>query len=357
MRETFLTYLQCPECRGDLETRQAGGGHERAEPEELHCRSCDRGYPIEDGVPNLLLHVKHDDEGRMQAGFEFEWRHFFRQEKPYLTRMALEWVYPLRPEDFADRVVLDAGCGMGRNTRVFLSMRPKAVIAFDLHDGVKLAARRCTEWTNAHFAKADLFQSPLRPAFDLVVSIGVLHHTPDPAAAFHSLAMLLKPGGRIAVFVYGKQRERLIMHMVTALRLAVFSRLPRPLLLVLCYALGCLLYPIIFWLYPAIERGRWGWATRLPFSKYFGWVRKTDFENLVHILFDHLVTPIASYHSQQDLRHWVEASGFELESLWHRYGMSWVVVARRPLTASLSPSGEKVMEGDARRESGPVFQG
>jgi len=293
----------------------------------------------------------------MRAGFEFEWRHFFRGEKPYLTQMALEWVHPLRPEDFSDRVVLDAGCGMGRNTRAFSSMGPKALVAFDLHDGVKLAYRQCKEWTNAHFAKADLFRPPLGPVFDIVISIGVLHHTVDPAAAFHSLAMLLKPGGRIAVFVYGRQQERLIMQMVTAMRLAAFSRMPRPLLLAFCYGLGCLLYPVVFWLYPSIERSRLGRATKLPFSDYFGWVRKTDFENLVHVLFDHLMTPIASYHSGEELLHWVEAAGLELESLWNRYGMSWVVVARRPLTLPLSPSGQRVVEREDRRESGPIFQG
>jgi len=253
--ETFLTYLQCPECRGGLESRPLSTGDDLSLEEELRCRSCCRSYPVEEEVPNLLLDGKQGDEKRMRTGFEFEWKHFSRREKPYLTQIALEWVRPLCPEDFAGRVVLDAGCGMGRNTRVFSSLGPKVIIGFDLHDGVKLAARLCRDQPNALFAKADLFRPPLRPLFDVIVSIGVLHHTPDPGAAFHSLAMLLKPGGRIAAFIYSQQRERLIMRTVTALRQAVFSRVPRPLLLVFCYALGCLLYPVIFWLYPAIEKG------------------------------------------------------------------------------------------------------
>lgn len=330
VRETFLTYLQCPECRGDLEVHEASVCGDRTDSEDLKCRSCGRRYPVEEEVPNLLLDGKQGDEKRMRSGFEFEWKHFFRREKPYLTQIALEWVRPLCPEDFAGRVVLDAGCGMGRNTRVFSSLGPKVIIGFDLHDGVKLAARLCRDQPNALFAKADLFRPPLRPVFDVIVSIGVLHHTPDPGAAFHSLAMLLKPGGRIAVFIYSQQRERLIMRTVTVLRLAVFSRLPLSLLLAFSYALGCLLYPVVFWLYPMIETGRARGTTWLPFSEYFGWVRKTDFENLVHVLFDHLVTPIASYHSEEDIHHWVDSSGLELESLWNRYGMSWVVVARRP---------------------------
>jgi SAM-dependent methyltransferase len=39
-------------------------------------------------------------------------------------------------------------------------------------------------------------------SFDAIYSIGVLHHTPDTRAAFLSLTKLLKPGGRIAIWVY-----------------------------------------------------------------------------------------------------------------------------------------------------------
>lgn len=331
MRPNFLSYLECPDCGGDFTLRSSVEGARASDPYALHCMVCGRSYRIEDGVPNLLPDAKSGDEERMRTGFEFEWKHFFQREKPYLTEIALEWVHPLRPEDFADRVVLDAGCGMGRNSRVFSSLGPKAVVGFDLHDGVKLAARLCKDFPNAHFAKADVFRPPLKPQFDIVTAIGVLHHTPDPAAAFGSLARLLKPGGRIAVFTYGQQRERWIMGTVTAIRLAVFSRMPRPALLGLCYVLGGLLYPVIFWAYRAIERFPLGIARRLPFSEYFRWVRKTDFENLVHILFDHLVTPIASYHSEEDILRWINEAELKLESLWNRYGMSWVVVARRPV--------------------------
>lgn len=44
---------------------------------------------------------------------------------------------------------------------------------------------------------------PLRKGqFDLIVSDGVLHHTPDARKAFESLLPYLAPGGEIAIHVY-----------------------------------------------------------------------------------------------------------------------------------------------------------
>ena len=65
-------------------------------------------------------------------------------------------------------------------------------------------------------------------AFDVVYSIGVLHHTPDTKWAFLSLSRLVKPGGRIAIWVYSTILRLMfggeLLRMIT-------PRLPKPLLL------------------------------------------------------------------------------------------------------------------------------
>jgi SAM-dependent methyltransferase len=74
-------------------------------------------------------------------------------------------------------------------------------------------------------ARGDLLRPPFRPgSFDHIYSLGVLDHTPDPRAAFLALAKLLKPGGRIAVWVY--QRERPALERVIEAHRAVSRRLP-----------------------------------------------------------------------------------------------------------------------------------
>jgi len=53
--------------------------------------------------------------------------------------------------------------------------------------------------------QADLFKLPFRPGtFDVVYSIGVLHHTPDAKGAFERIQPMVKPGGFFSIFMHGQ---------------------------------------------------------------------------------------------------------------------------------------------------------
>lgn len=43
----LLEILVCPKCRGELEYRE--------EPESLVCHACRLIYPVEDGIPIMLI--------------------------------------------------------------------------------------------------------------------------------------------------------------------------------------------------------------------------------------------------------------------------------------------------------------
>ena len=56
---------------------------------------------------------------------------------------------------------------------------------------------------NIHIAQANIFQLPFREeTFDVIFSIGVLHHTPNPKAAFDNLPKLLRAEGKIPIWLY-----------------------------------------------------------------------------------------------------------------------------------------------------------
>jgi len=81
--------------------------------------------------------------------------------------------------------------------------------------------------------RGDLLRLPFASgSFDRIYSLGVLDHTPDPRRAFLELARLLRPGGRIAIWVY--PRERRIVEAIMDLQRAVSTRLPLALLEPLC---------------------------------------------------------------------------------------------------------------------------
>jgi SAM-dependent methyltransferase len=127
------------------------------------------------------------------------------------------------PADLEGKTVLDVGCGMGRFAEVAASHGAR-VVGVDLSAAVDAASRNLAGFEDAVVIQADVFDLPFRPeSFDLIYSIGVLHHTPDTRRAFLSLPRLLRPGGRIAIWVYSNERpvryvsSDLLRHLTTRL--------------------------------------------------------------------------------------------------------------------------------------------
>jgi SAM-dependent methyltransferase len=109
----------------------------------------------------------------------------------------------LAPEDVRGKYVLEAGCGMGRFLDVVSRDGAQLALGIDLSTAVDAAADNLGERPNVCIAQADLYELPLkRDSFDVVYSIGVLHHTPSAERAFKALVPFVKPGGLIAISVY-----------------------------------------------------------------------------------------------------------------------------------------------------------
>src|SRR5262249_61330887 len=78
---------------------------------------------------------------------------------------------------------------------------------------------------------------PAAGDLDYVFSIGVLHHIPDPAPVVRAAYAALRPGGKIAIWLYGKEGNRLYLSLVQPLRLLT-RRLPHGLLAALTLTLA-----------------------------------------------------------------------------------------------------------------------
>ena len=103
----------------------------------------------------------------------------------------------------------------------------------DLSRAVEAARELTAGLDRVSLIRGDLLRLPFAAeSFDIIYSLGVLDHTPDPRSAFLGLARLLKPGGRIAVWVY--PRERPLVEWIMNAQRAVSTRLPLPLLELLC---------------------------------------------------------------------------------------------------------------------------
>jgi SAM-dependent methyltransferase len=186
----FLALLRCPECSGLFDNANR--------TEMLRCLSCGRDFPIVAGIPRFVsqehlasfglqwnkYEVAHDDEDR--ATFQAK------------TGFALDELAGLR--------VLDAGCGGGRYSKI-AGEAGATVVGADHSSAVEKATRLCAHLKNVHFLQADLKKLPLEPAsFDRAFSIGVMHHDVETRAVFDAVAKMVKPGGKMSVWLYRRNQ-------------------------------------------------------------------------------------------------------------------------------------------------------
>jgi len=106
--------------------------------------------------------------------------------------------------------ILVAGCGTGQESIEFAQAFPRArVLAIDLSlASLAYAERKAWELRvgNVEHAHADLTKlaAPAR-RFDLIASVGVLHHLADPQEGLRVLATMLAPGGHMLVGLYSER--------------------------------------------------------------------------------------------------------------------------------------------------------
>ncbi len=325
MRPEALEYLRCP-LTGSKLTLAAGATAERdghVMTGELVADSGGHRYRIDRGVPILTAAavdaVKTETAGR----FAEEWTRW-TELRAYYEEQFLGWIAPVARDDFAGRVVLEGGCGKGRHTAIVAGFGAKAIIAIDLGDAAYVAFQNTRSLPNAHVVIGDLLQLPVARAFDLVFSVGVVHHLPDPAAGFASLSQTVKPGGRIVVWVYGAENNEWITRFVDPVRKALTARLPPEALRRLLTLPSAALWGAIKLFY---KPGPDGKGPKLPYGDYFASMHGFPYDEIHLIVFDQLVTPVAFYLRGDEVRRWFQ-SGFEdVLVRWHRQ-YSWTATAR-----------------------------
>ena len=318
MKASVLTYLVCPTCAGSFEL-QDGSEEDEVASGELCCRGCGRTYPIVRGIPRLLRGPVETETLRTADAFGWEWQEFDRlhgSEETYEEQF-LDWIHPLGRDFFKEKVVLDAGCGMGRFSAASAAFGARDVLAIDLSDAVEAAYRNTRHLPNVHVIQADIYQLPFQRPFDFAFSIGVLHHLPDPEGGFRALAGHLKPGGSIFGWVYGRENNGWIVHLVNPLRERFFSRLPHRALYGFSWAVTIAAQPVLKLLY------RGALARVLPYGGYLSWLAKFGLRHNHHVVFDHLSAPTAFYLRREEFREWFHRAGLSEPVISWRNENSW----------------------------------
>jgi SAM-dependent methyltransferase len=297
VKRALLAWLRCPECQARLALQESGANADDVATGTLIC-AHGHAFPVLRGVPRFV------ERDAYTSSFSYEWQRFRHTQLDSFTgrhdtrdRLQASLNFPL--EALRGKRVLDAGCGMGRFAEIIHHYGGEYV-GLDYSFAVDAAHENVGHLAGVHLLQADIFRLPFADdTFDVVMSLGVLHHTPDPRRAFASLPRVLKAGGRLTVTVYDAGNKVYVLNSRFWRRFS--TRLPKRALHVLSYAAAPLYYlwtlPVLGWLlrtaaFISLERD-WRWRVLDTFDWYspryqswhthhevFGWFKENGFERI-----------------------------------------------------------------------------
>ena len=320
MKHRLLNFLACPECRQPFVCEVLDELAGEIIEGKLLCLNCQQEFPIRKGIPRILPHALSSQHQETAQAFGWQWTHFIEMHGSYEEQF-LDWIAPIQPEFFKGKIILDAGCGIGRHIYCAASYGAQEVIGVDLSDAVETCFKNVGHLPNVHVVQANLLKPPFKlDTFDFIYSIGVLHHLPDPEAGFRALVDFVKRGGTIFAWVYGYEGNTLIHQVIDPLRRKVTSRLPFGLLMPLSFAITLYLQIAVKGLYRPLNKI--GFKS-LPYNEYLYQLSGFNFRQNHTIVFDHLVPPIAFYIKREEFENWFIKAGLrDVEISW-RNKNSW----------------------------------
>jgi SAM-dependent methyltransferase/uncharacterized protein YbaR (Trm112 family) len=333
--DKLLETLRCPGCRSSLSFSADAASADQCG--SLICSRCKISYPIVNGIPRLLLPSMRDafrGEGpatenaqvETALSFGYEW-HRFPEMYDEWEKQFLDYMQPHAADFFPGKKIFDAGCGNGRFA-YYAGKYGADVWAIDLGPAVEVA-RRNTNAPNVQVVQADLHNPPFEfESFDFIYSIGVLHHLPDPEAAFQNLLRFLKPGGTVQIYLYWKPEQRPIkaamLSGVSAAR-RLTTRLPHKAVYALAYPTAAMVFMFFVWPYRMLRKLRLFQriAEDIPMRQY----ASLPFRVCVNDQLDRFSAPIENRYTRADVQNWLARASLEAASVGENYG--WIATGRK----------------------------
>lgn len=250
--------------------------------------------------------------------FGYSWERF-AAPSPEQEEQFRRWTSLIPIGEWRDKRFLDAGCGAGRNSYWAMKYGAAGGLAIDLDDRSLAAARRnLSAYPSVEVRTCSIYELSERDAFDIAFSIGVIHHLAEPEAAVRKIIQSLKPGGKVLVWVYGRENNEWIVQFADPLRKLLFSRLPLSVVHMLSLLPTGLLWVLL--------------RLNIVRIEYFRLIRHFPFSHLRHIVFDQMIPRIALYYRKDEAMALLrQASLTDIQIEWVNQ-MSWAVSGTKPLT-------------------------
>ena len=226
----------------------------------------------------------------------------------------LEWILPLQKKDLKNKKILDAGCGIGRNSYYCIKFGAKEVYLFDVEQStVNIAKENLKNYENAHVFEDSIYtlESISDDSFDLVMSIGVIHHLSEPQLAISKLFSKVKKDGKLLIWVYGYEGNEFLIKLLKILRFFT-TRLPYKLVEFLGKIFALVLYCLLK-VYPAK-------------SMYWSRAKRMSLYVLEQIIIDQLIPKIANYYKKSELLNIFSEIKYQNIEINHTNQNSWSIL-------------------------------
>jgi SAM-dependent methyltransferase len=195
------------------------------------------------------------------------------------------------------RVTVEIGSGKGAIARVMKQYRGITPLCVDLAYGSLRHVRE--DPINADGVLGSNLRLPLKDnVADLVISYGVIHHTPDPLRCFMELVRILKPGGKLLFNVYNWDNLYRSLYFFLSPPLKAVRRVFGEKVgdLVLKYTVF-IPYHLALWVVLGLVQGKWRFPSVSESYEQFG---------------DFFLTPIARFYHSNEMQTLADAFGLKL---------------------------------------------
>lgn len=221
MHKKLLDYLQCISCgNNDLIIEERKTQEHHIMEGEIRCSKCNEKYPIKGGIPRFIssrfISKKDTNTGKAYNIFykKADSGVLYGDGKLYCKTTEEEVIdfyhkTRLRKEYLSGKLLLDAGCGIGRLTDK-LSNVCESVVGCDITPAVDRAFKITKDKNNVHIVQADLLNLPFKKKmFDIVWCDGVLPYVSDFKKGLLSLIYQRKDDGFLYTWCYKNRFKKL----------------------------------------------------------------------------------------------------------------------------------------------------
>jgi SAM-dependent methyltransferase len=268
--------------------------------------------------------TQHDPAGTVPIAtgsperFGYSWQNYCDILPEHEEQFA-RWTAPLKREDWKGVDFLDVGCGIGRNSYWPMLYGARGGLAIDVDDRTLTAARKnLSGFESLEVRFQSVYELDEKSRFDIVYSIGVVHHLEFPELAVGKMVAAARSGGTVLLWLYGYENNEWIVRAADPLRKALFSKMP----LGLVHAMSL---PLASGLWLLLKAG----FTPIEFLRL---ARRFTFPHLRAIVFDQMIPKIARYYRRDEAAALLEQAGLEnIQVIWVNE-MSWAVSGIKPLT-------------------------